>query len=374
MSTDRSLTLRGIAMLMIVLVHAINEYPAFMSLPARLLLVPSWGELGCSVFFFVSGYGMYLATTRRQREGTLTWAYLGHKIWGLYLPFFIAAGATLAVLLAAPIMGASHIPATPITSSGFLLRTLTLTLPDGNELWFLKTILAFYLLQFALCRICPSSTPAPESTPPSPTSPQTPQPGHRQRPLGSVFGGASAKPLLSPLVVWLTITTLLAIGIMAAVGLPRYWYVSNICFPLGAYIASRDQQTKRTHLDPIFDATTSVRSLAVSQPILWAILFALCAATKLGHISHPILTIVSCMAFTMFLYSLHCRAAIPGPILSSLQFIGRHSICYYLFEVATMYLIPSTSMPWPLFFVLNMALLTLAAWAYSRATALTPTP
>ena len=53
---------------MILFVHSINEYPAYETSWSQWLLIPQWGELGCSIFFLLSGYGLTIAMQRERNE------------------------------------------------------------------------------------------------------------------------------------------------------------------------------------------------------------------------------------------------------------------------------------------------------------------
>lgn len=51
----------------------------------------------------------------------------------------------------------------------------------------------------------------------------------------------------------------------------------------------------------------------------------------------------------------------------ALSYIGRNSICFYLLEIPVMWMLPSSQLPWPLFFLLTVALTTLLTELYRRS-------
>ena len=65
-------SLRGVAMLMIILSHAHNGYPVsgdvYFPSWLNLLHMEFWGGMGVAVFLFLSGYGMTLSLSKREGE------------------------------------------------------------------------------------------------------------------------------------------------------------------------------------------------------------------------------------------------------------------------------------------------------------------
>lgn len=179
---------RGVAMLMILFVHSINEYPeALQSLWARVLLVPHWGVIGSAVFLLLSGYGMACSMARRP---TFSWGYWARKAKGLLLPFGVAFGVTAAALSIYDVKyGGAY-----SMDLGHLLR---LNLSDGNELWFFKTIVAEYVLLMVLDLLRTS-------------------------------------PVLRVAVV--VVANVAAVATMAAAGWPRYWWASDVFFAAGMVV------------------------------------------------------------------------------------------------------------------------------------------
>ena len=97
LEVEQSHQLRGIAILMILLVHSINEYPAYEAQWSKWLLIPEWGELACSIFFLLSGYGLTISMQKAQgREHKF--CYWMSKIRKLIVPFLFAYLLTVVAL------------------------------------------------------------------------------------------------------------------------------------------------------------------------------------------------------------------------------------------------------------------------------------
>ena len=89
---DDTYSLKGIAMLMIIIGHAFNGYPGTDTgyfYPAWLdcLHMELWAAMGVSIFFFLSGYGMFLALDKRQ--GSIDMKYVISKVRKLFVPLLV---------------------------------------------------------------------------------------------------------------------------------------------------------------------------------------------------------------------------------------------------------------------------------------------
>ena len=89
---DDTYSLKGIAMLMIIIGHAFNGYPGTDTgyfYPAWLdcLHMELWAAMGVSIFFFLSGYGMFLALDKRQ--GSIDLKYVISKVRKLFVPLLV---------------------------------------------------------------------------------------------------------------------------------------------------------------------------------------------------------------------------------------------------------------------------------------------
>lgn len=113
-------------------------------------------------------------------------------------------------------------------------------------------------------------------------------------------------------VVVMSIIHIAAVALMYSCGLPRYWWASDVFFALGMATALI---VVRQHAGP---------------------------------------TILKSLPWTPY-------------TSRALTYIGRNSICFYLLEIPVMWALPSALLPWPLFFVLTVAITTLLTELYSRS-------
>ena len=67
-SYEQGYAIRGLATIMIIFVHSINEYEWYNSGLSNLLLICMFGTFGCSLFFFMSGYGIMNSLRKRGKE------------------------------------------------------------------------------------------------------------------------------------------------------------------------------------------------------------------------------------------------------------------------------------------------------------------
>lgn len=67
-SYEQGYAIRGLAMIMIIFVHSINEYEWYNSTLSKISLIPLFGTFGCSLFFFMSGYGIFNSLLKKGRE------------------------------------------------------------------------------------------------------------------------------------------------------------------------------------------------------------------------------------------------------------------------------------------------------------------
>lgn len=302
-SYERGYVLRGIAMLMIMFVHSINEYEAYSSDVSVALLVPKYGQLGCSVFFFMSGYGLLCSLSRQRRVPV---GYLWSHVRKMLVPFVIAyVGAVLVVetLLS--------------DVQGNVLNILSLTMPEGTDMWFFKVILCNYMVTTALFMLD------------LPT---------RMR----IF-------LLSAIHCG-------AIVAMYLLDVPGYWYFSNLCFPLGMWLA----YAKRT-----VSGWTRWFSYACifSLVIYYAII-------TIHHTNAP-LEIVANMLFALLMALLMAKVKHLCHH-GWLVYIGKNSLYFYLFNVPIMLALPASAMHWIAYLALNLMLTWVVTGVYNRLSGIRP--
>ncbi len=184
-SYNQGYAIRAIAIIMIGFVHSINEYACYYSNISSLLLLPMFGMLGCSLFFFMSGYGMFKSLIKNS--GSLTISYIYSHIKKILIPVAIVYIINSIVL--------------PWTSTYNDINInhcnlLTLSLPEGTGLWFIKIILYDYVTTFLVFKFIVDMN----------------------------------KRLMSILIIQLVLIMVLWIC-----GFGSYWFVSNLGFVLGAW-------------------------------------------------------------------------------------------------------------------------------------------
>lgn len=281
-SFEQSYMLKGIAMLMIIFIHSINEYECYYSTWSECLLVPDYGELGCSMFFFLSGYGMLNSSVNSQKAD---WNYLFRHILKLVIPFLAGFFLTAVVLY---IKGG-------ISAHDFV-RILWLSMPDGVDLWFFKTVIINYTVMVMIF----------------------------------MTGYAVRKKLAI-----LSLVYLVAIIAMYLLRCPGFWYVSILQFPLGAWFAYLNI-TNRMKKTVLIAAVT---------------VFVSCYVMKNVHNMVPV-SILENTSFTIVTVVLFCHYVHRNS--SFLMYIGKNSLYFYLLGIPVMEAIDSSHMPCFCYFISNL--------------------
>lgn len=295
--------IRGVAMLMIIFVHSINEYPAFDTNWSRALMIPEYGVIGCSLFFFMSGYGLSKSLTR---VAVPDWAYLFRHLKKLLLPFVAAFFATSFIICTWP----ANITGSPAND---LSALLTLSMPDGTDMWFFKVILANYLVTILLAMCEVSAT--------------------------------------KRIAVLLCLHTSF-VCICYTTHVPGYWYFSNLSFVSGAAYPLLGRSARQKSISRLL--------LAIAAIIYY---ISIC----MHHPKAPI-EIIGNLALCISVVPIAKR--LPACIIQypGLQFIGKNSLYFYLFNVAVMMAIPSQEMNFFVYFLMNVLLTTLAVLLWKLTT------
>lgn len=191
---DDTYSLRGIAMLMIIIGHAYNGYPktnAGFYYPGWLdcLHMELWAAMGVSVFFFLSGYGMFLALDRRQ--GKIDFKYVLSKVKRLFVPLLVYWAVELITLL---IFNRQEL------TTHILREMITFSMHPDLENWFFKVIVPAYIIMFSL---------------------------FMTRIANSVR------------VIVLFVLSVICMLILGKAGFGLWWYNTIFCFPVGALVAHR---------------------------------------------------------------------------------------------------------------------------------------
>ena len=128
--------LRGFSIFTIVLMHLVQSYP----LPGFLDKAASLGGAGVHVFILCSGFGLYLSSLYKPlRYGQ----FLKRRFSKVYIPYVIVvAVSTLYFGLVC-----SQDVLMPFLSSVFLFKMFVPSLENafGGQMWFVSTIIQFYL-------------------------------------------------------------------------------------------------------------------------------------------------------------------------------------------------------------------------------------
>ena len=183
-SYEQGYLIRGIAMLMIFCVHSMNEYDVFQSFACKALMIPRYGVLGCSAFFFLSGYSMFYSLKRKGAS----LGYLVSHYKTLFIPYLVAF---VLCLLAILVTGHSR-------DTFDMGNILYLSMPDGVDLWFFKAVLINYAVIVGVFML-------------------------------NITDGKK--------VLVLNILYLLALPVFFVLHLPGHWYFSIMAFPVGVLFA-----------------------------------------------------------------------------------------------------------------------------------------
>ena len=143
-----------------------------------------FGTFGCSLFFFMSGYGVL--NSLHKKEDAIKYNYLLGQIKKIVIPVAIVYAINTIVLPLA------------LSYNDIIINhsnILTFSLPEGTDIWFIKIILFDYLTTFFIFK----------ST-------------------------LDYKKQF----VYIAITQVALIVILYILKADSYWYVSNLCFVLGA--------------------------------------------------------------------------------------------------------------------------------------------
>ena len=297
-SYEQGYAIRGLAMIMIIFVHSINEYEWYNTTLSNLLLVPMFGTLGCSLFFFMSGYGIFKSL--RKREKDIKYNYLLTHIKKILIPVAIVYAINSVVL-----------PHT-LTYNDITIdhsNILSFSLPEGTDIWFIKIILFDYLTTFFIFK----------------------------------YTSDFKKQL-----TYIAITQAALIILLYILKASSYWYVSNLCFVLGALHSKF----------PIFKK----RYLIISIFIFIAFYFCL-----VNNIKSAPIQIIGNIAFCIIVVcAMFKRATWPR----WLCFIGKNSLLYYLLNIPIMLLIPSDKMHASIYFIANIFFTTISVFLYNKVTKL----
>ena len=185
-------SLRGIAMLLIIISHTYNGYPIdnptyHFPLWIKDLHLSQLGTMGVGVFFFCSGYGLFSSLNKKQIDKL----YIFLKVRRLFAPYIIYWIVEIVVLV---IFNKEEITV-------FLYKEIfSFSIHPDVENWFFKVILIAYIIVFALFYYKIVDT-------------------HKIA------------------IIWLL--SIAYVLVMKELGFGQWWYNTIFCFPLGAMVAHK---------------------------------------------------------------------------------------------------------------------------------------
>lgn len=129
--------LRGFSIFTIVLMHLVQSYP----LPGFLDKATSFGGAGVHVFILCSGFGLYLSSLYKPLGYG---QFLKRRFSKVYIPYVIVVGVR-ALFFG---LVCHHDVLMPVLGSVFLFKMFVPSLENafGGQMWFVSTIIQFYLL------------------------------------------------------------------------------------------------------------------------------------------------------------------------------------------------------------------------------------
>ena len=136
--------LRGFSIFTIVLMHLVQSYP----LPGFLMKATSFGGAGVHVFILCSGFGLYLSSLYKPLGYG---KFLKRRFSKVYIPY------VLVVLISALYFGivCGQYVLMPLLGSVFLFKMFVPSLEHafGGQMWFVSTIIQFYLFWPLIVRL-----------------------------------------------------------------------------------------------------------------------------------------------------------------------------------------------------------------------------
>ncbi len=290
--------LRGIAMLMIIFAHCLNEYTMYNSVSSKIIMLPSWGEIGSGVFFFMSGYGLF---SSMSKQSVLRYKYLYVHIVKLIVTFITAFLFALLVV--------STSKSYDMTNSLEIGNILFLNMPDGTDMWFLKTILLFYILTFLCVKY--------------------------------------AKSQIQSFVL-ICLAIILYIGVLYVAGTPGYWYFSNLCFATGVFANFCNGKRIRKEIKMSFVAIFVLFYISTILDI---------RKTPTQIVGY----VVCCICFVLLLL----KSNTERKIYSFWVYIGKNSLFYYLFSIPVILCITGYDLHWAAYCISVFILTSLVVVLYN---------
>lgn len=284
-------------MIMIIFVHSINEYAIYTGTISKLMLIPHYGILGCTLFFFMSGYGLNSSLT--QYKGSKI-KYLYRHLLKLFIPFCVSFLITT-YLLRLPYLD---------DINNEVKNFFILSMPDGTDMWFLKAIIIFYIVTVALF-------------------------------MTSCYNKTRSIILFT--------LCLAAIAVFNRTNLPGHWYFSILSFPLGFWMQSATIGKKSIRKILYFSilafilyyVLTLIFNLKVYLELFGNIAFALITVIAISkfvkYFNSRILIYIGKNSLLFYIFNIPVMLAIPSEIM--------HWMTYFLLNLIITLLVVMIYLP-----------------------------
>lgn len=196
LTKDSTNSLKGFAIIMIALAH-ICQYEK----PLKEILIGggitytvlfSWGAIGVSLFFLLSGYGCYLSLSKAEKYGK----WLAKHVVKMLIHFVIVFIPIICIL-----QFIFHFDIQPMDC---LITFITLRLP-GSTVWYFKIQILFYIILAVSMRIS------------------------KEKAWMLVYGFSLCYGLIADFII----------------GLPDYWWKTSLCFMAGCFIAKYKEHIEK---------------------------------------------------------------------------------------------------------------------------------
>lgn len=295
LTREQSMVLRGIGALLVIVFHFSPWYGDWIPSERAGYYVSRLGICGVDLFFLVSGYGL-VKSCAGGRPGL---RFLCKRLTGMYVPYLLIAG--FIEWSAGGIAGAKS-----------WFRYLT-----GYDYWFIRNILIFYIVFFAVYRLIPGRW-------------------GRVGLMAAALAGYS--------------------GWLAGIGRADFWYLSNGAFLIGTILAEWEKELLRA----------ASRGYVLQLGVLAALLIGAAQIGWEGRLTAsegPALLAYGTAAGVIWtLFAAQAAALLPP--LRGAAFLGRISLELYLLHMFLFYRVLNTWTEWNRFLqgILALALSVLLAW------------
>ena len=140
--------LRGFSITTVIIMHLLQVYVSGGDLPGWLRMAAAFGGTGGHMFFFCSGFGLYLSQKKRELAFP---DFLRRRFLKIYLPYILIVMITWAYTW----IGFGRAMNRELLSHVFLYKMFfeKYEISFGLQFWFLSTIIQLYLLFLPLCRL-----------------------------------------------------------------------------------------------------------------------------------------------------------------------------------------------------------------------------